>query len=332
VTFDVLSANPEATARAYDVAATPRADLRAVRAAISRSDAVLSGGGGLFQNATSTRSLLYYTGILRSAIRAEKRSMIFAQSIGPLDFIGRAIVRVACRGLGAATVRDERSRVLLHELLPNASVTLCGDPVFLYDPPATGADLAVEGLDAEGGPLVVVAVRKSANFAGVTSAVARAVDRLAERYGARVAFLPLGGAEDADASSRIIRSAKSSPALLPEHDLDGVAAIIARAHAVIGMRLHALILAARLGVPFLAIPYDPKVSALCADLAYPLQPLIDPGAEPPPAGRIESLVDQLWSSHEALASHLRDATASMRVRAERNFDVLDALLQGATVL
>jgi len=297
-----------------------------VRAAIVRADAVLSGGGGLFQNATSTRSLLYYAGIVRTAIRAGKKTMIFAQSIGPLDFIGRAIVRVACRGIGAATVRDERSRTLLTQLLSNVTVERTADPVFLYDPMPAG-DLAAEGLGNESGPLLVVSVRSSANFSAVARTVANAVDILAERYGARAAFLPLGGASDAEAATRVIRMARSSPVLLPAHDLAGAAAVIGRARAVIGMRLHALILAARLGVPFLAIPYDPKVSALCEDLGYPLPPLVDPAAEPPSKEQIESALDVFWSSREELARHLHHAMSETRARAERNFAVLDALIE-----
>jgi polysaccharide pyruvyl transferase CsaB len=324
----VLSADPNGTSRTYGVEATPRADVRAVRAAILRTDCVLSGGGGLFQNSTSTRSLLYYTGIVRSAIRSGKKTMIFAQSIGPLDFIGRAIVRVACRGVGAATVRDERSRTLLQQAIPHLAVERTADPVFLYDPPPAG-DLAVEGLGDASKPLVVACIRMSANFSAVSRTVASTVDLLAERFGARTAFLPLGGARDADAATRVIRMAKSSPVLLPEHDLAGAAAIISRARAVIGMRLHALILAARLGIPFLAIPYDPKVSALCEDLGYPLPPLVDPAAEAPSRERIEASVGRVWSSRDELATMLLDAAARMRARAERNFDVLDALLQGA---
>jgi polysaccharide pyruvyl transferase CsaB len=323
--LDVLSADPPATAKTYNVDATPRADLRAVRNAIARADVVLSGGGGLFQNATSTRSLLYYAGVVRNAIGAGKKTMIFAQSIGPLDFVGRAIVRVACRGVRAATVRDERSRKLLTQLLPSVAVERTADPVFLYDPVPAG-DLATEGLGNDSEPLVVVSVRSSANFVAIARTVANAVDFLSERYGARAAFLPLGGPNDADAATRVIRLARSSPVLLPAHDLAGAAAIIARARAVIGMRLHALILAARLGVPFLAIPYDPKIWALCEDLAYPLPPLIDPAAEPPSSARVESELDVFWADHDKLTQHLQRALSEIRAHAERNFEVLDGLV------
>ena len=116
--LEVLSATPQATAEHHRVATTPRWDWRAIRAAIVRADVVLSGGGGLLQNATSLRSLLYYAGILREAIRARRKTMVFAQSVGPLDFWGRLLVRRFCKGLDRATLRDERSVRLFRELVP----------------------------------------------------------------------------------------------------------------------------------------------------------------------------------------------------------------------
>ncbi|HEY4433604.1 MAG TPA: polysaccharide pyruvyl transferase family protein, partial [Candidatus Cybelea sp.] len=83
--IEVLSATPQRTESALRIEATPRWEWRAVRGSIRRADVVLSGGGGLLQNQTSLRSLLYYASILREAVRAGRKAMIFAQSIGPLD-------------------------------------------------------------------------------------------------------------------------------------------------------------------------------------------------------------------------------------------------------
>ncbi len=160
VALEVLSATPRTTAARYGVAATPRWDWRAVRAAVGRADVVLSGGGGLLQNATSLRSLLYYAGIVREAARKRHKTMVFAQSIGPLDFWGRLIVGQFCKGLDRATVRDERSRALLQSILPETPVERTADPVFLYDLPEGGVDLAAEGLGPESGPYAVVSVRR----------------------------------------------------------------------------------------------------------------------------------------------------------------------------
>jgi polysaccharide pyruvyl transferase CsaB len=323
-TIDVLSADPAGTAARLNVESTPRMDLGAVRRAIDRADVVLSGGGGLLQNATSLRSLLYYAGIVRTATRARKRTMIFAQSVGPLDLFGRAVVRACCGGVAAATVRDDRSRRLLASLLPNVRVEQTADPVFLFEPQGVPLDLAAEGLDGPG-PLVVVSVRRWQHNEATTGLIAAAVDRLADEHGAQVAFLPLGGPPDADVSTGVIRRAKSAPLLLPAMTLGQAAQVIGRAALVIGMRLHALIIAARLGVPFTAVPYDPKVSGLLEDLRYPLPPLFTPG-ERVGAKDVAARIDDAWSRRDELVAHLRSVAPEVEQRALRNFDVLDEVV------
>jgi polysaccharide pyruvyl transferase CsaB len=324
IAIDVLSATPQETARAYQVDATPRWSMRDVRDAISRADVVLSGGGGLLQTATSARSVVYYAGILREAIRQRRRAMIFAQSVGPLDLLGRFVVRSFCRGTDRATVRDVRSLRLLQSLLPQTPVEQTADPVFLYNLPDEEVDLSSEGLGSE--PYAIVSVRKISNLRDGQHTIAHAVDRLARTHGVRVAFLPFGGVGDAEVSTEIIRLCKSAPMLLPECSLARAAAILRGARVVIGMRLHALILAARFAVPFLAIPYDPKVAALCEDLDYPLDPLWTPSKPAPSDPAVDALVDRLMSQHDAVAAELRGKVDQIRAAAARNFDVLGELL------
>lgn len=324
-TIDVLSASPDQTAHTYGVEATPRWNMRSVRESIARADVVLSGGGGLLQTATSARSVVYYAGILREAVRKKRKAMIFAQSIGPLDVFGKMVVRNFCRGVDRATVRDARSARLLHALLPKTPVEQTADPVFLYDLPVEELDLSREGLGGE--PYAIVSVRKITTLRDGQHAIARAIDRLSSKHGVRVAFLPLGGASDAEVSTNIIRLCASAPMLLPECSLERAAAILRGARVVIGMRLHALILAARFAVPFLAIPYDPKVAALCEDLAYPLEPLWVPGRLAPSDPALDALVDRLMSQRDALSEHLRGRVAEIRTAAARNFDVLGELLR-----
>jgi polysaccharide pyruvyl transferase CsaB len=316
--LEVLSATPRTTAAAYGIEATPRWDWRAVCAAIARADVVLSGGGGLLQNGTSLRSLLYYATIIREAARARRKTMIFAQSIGPLDLWGRLVVRYCCKGLDRATVRDEHSRRTLQELVPRTPVERTADPVFLYDLPDDAGDLAAEGLGPESGAYAVVSARKATGFREGVAVMARAVDRLAQRHGIRSAFLPLGGASDAAISTDVIRACASNPVLLPDCPLAKAASIIRGARVVVGMRLHALVLAARYAVPFLAMAYDPKVSSLCDDLSYPLESLAD--------AAVDELVDRLVEQRAAISTHLQQQREVVQAAAARNFDVLGELI------
>ncbi len=326
--IDVLSAKPEITAHELRVDATPRWDSKAVRSAIERADVVLSGGGGLLQNATSLRSLIYYTGIIRAAVRAGRMTMIFAQSIGPLDFWGRTVVRETCKGIAGATVRDDKSKALLGSLLPEVRVERTADPAFLFEAAQEAVDLSAEGLGPQSEPFAIVSVRKATGVKERIDLLARAVDRLSEAHGLRVAFLPLGGASDAEVSTMVIRKCWRPAVLLPEASLARAANIIRGARVVIGMRLHSLILAARQGVPFLAIPYDPKVTAFCSDLAYPLPPLfsLETPEPKPPAGAIDAAVDELCTRHDALREYLVAAREPLERLAMRNFEVLDELI------
>ena len=79
-----LSNDPELTRRQYGLEAIPRFRVWKVFSALRRCDALLSGGGSLLQDTTSTRSLLYYLTVIRCAHRLGKPVMLYANGIGPV--------------------------------------------------------------------------------------------------------------------------------------------------------------------------------------------------------------------------------------------------------
>ncbi len=108
-----------------------------------------------------------------------------------------------------------------------------------------------------------------------------------------------------------------------EKGLMPLLANIAACDLMIGMRLHALILAAAAGVPSVALSYDPKVDAFMqgsgqGDAVYDL------GQSDPDV--LQSLLRRVWAERAERGVLLRAALPSLRARAARNVDVALALL------
>lgn len=114
ISVSALSSNPSKTAKVYGVDAYKYKKFNEIYNAISNTDILISGGGSLLQNTTSTGSLLYYLGIIFLAKLLGKKVIIFAQGIGPIKgnfykFLTSTILKMT----DLVTVRDRDSQNLL---------------------------------------------------------------------------------------------------------------------------------------------------------------------------------------------------------------------------
>ncbi|TDE86347.1 polysaccharide pyruvyl transferase CsaB [Deinococcus sp. S9] len=282
----LLSHTPAETARAYGCESAARMNPAALLGALARSQVLLSGGGGLLQDKTSARTLQYYLGVIRLARRLGRRVVIFNQSIGPLSEAGGRRVAAALRGL-RVIVRDRGSLDTLRAL--GIEGELGGDPALLLSP--------TPGLDQDT-QRVIVAPRGD-----VTDATERlkTVTAHLRAQGRRVTALALMPEQD-DPAARSLGADEVLSTRDPQAALDAIAA----AGFVVGVRLHAVILAAAAGVPFAGVSYDPKVQGFCADAGAPACP---------------TAFDPTDLSQQALARTAPDwaAVAEMQARAARSF-------------
>ncbi len=110
VSVTVLSNDPELTRKQYGMDAIPRFRMWRVFCALRRSDVLLSGGGSLLQDTTSTRSLMYYLSVIRCADFLGKPVMLYANGIGPVRKPAnrRRVKRVVERA-ALVTLRDHSS-------------------------------------------------------------------------------------------------------------------------------------------------------------------------------------------------------------------------------
>lgn len=248
----LLSNTPEASAALYGCESAQRMQPRALLGALLRSQVVLSGGGGLLQDKTSARTLTYYLSVIRLARFLGKRVVVFNQSVGPLSPSGGRQVAGALRGV-QVIVRDQTSLDTLRALGIHGE--LGGDPALLLEPaPGLGRNPH----------RVIIAPRGD-----VTDATERlqTVTRTLQAEGRQVTALSFMPDHD-DAAAHALGADEVISTRDPQLALD----TIAQSGYVIGVRLHAIILAAAAGTPFSAVAYDPKVQGFADDAGAPTHP------------------------------------------------------------
>ncbi len=188
--FAVLSADTVWTEATHGVRSAARASASGVHKALSEADLVLSGGGSLFQDVTSLRSVLYYAAVLLWARRLGKRYMLFAQGVGPLRRrVARLMVRHVARHAAAITVRDPASRELLLKLGVDREIHLAADPAALLgnDEPETPD----EGENRRA--YVGIAPRP---WKGSSAEMLAEAARLFDERGATIVWIPMQPAQD----------------------------------------------------------------------------------------------------------------------------------------
>ena len=131
----VLSKNPSETEQVYKINAVNRFKPIEIIKAIKGCDLFISGGGSLLQDVTSTRSILYYLGLMRIAKFFRKPVMVYANGIGPINRrINRLWTKNILNKVDFITLRDENSRIFLEELeVTNKRIKVTADPVFTLE-------------------------------------------------------------------------------------------------------------------------------------------------------------------------------------------------------
>lgn len=269
----VLSGNPEETRRTYGWAAWPRKDLKAVQEAISECDALVFPGGSLFQDVTSTRSVLYYHHLVKSAKKAGKKVLLLGQGVGPVNgLIGKRFTRDAFERADAIAVRDPASARALLQLGVKRKIHETGDSAFLLGkPPAQTDDQAFKVGDMR----AVGVAPRPVDGADRKKLVQLFGDVCRGLYARRVmpTLIELDREEDGPFIEEIekviggkvptIRRC-ATPVQLQQR--------LARIDSILAVRLHAGILATTVDVPPFMIGYDPKVVALGQALGVPFIP------------------------------------------------------------
>ena len=322
-----LSGNPSETRRAHGIGAADRYRPTALLPAIARCDLFLSGGGSLLQDVTSAHGIFYYLGVVKMAQMLGKKTMFIAQGIGPLNLSrSRKIVAAVANKMDAVTVRDPASAVLLREIgVTHPPIEVTADPALLLSP--SGSPLHLNGGGGRGASFGV-ALRPWHGQGEIGAQVADACFQSLSRQ--KPLLLPMQTTSDRPVAEQfaekwlLSEGAPNDAALCSTTDgLPPLLSIIAGCDMMVGMRLHALILAAAAGVPSVALSYDPKVAAFMqasgqGDAVYDLNA--------PSLDTLTELLARVWAERSARTAALQAALPGLRAQAARSIVIARGLL------
>jgi len=291
IRITLVSGRPDADRDFFDASTVPRglAGIPALLRAAMGSDLVLCGGGGLFQDDTSLVKMPYWAARLALVRCVCANIHGYSLGVGPLRWASsRLAARFAFGCMRGVSARDDYA-VELAQRLTAKVVRRVPDPA-LGLPPASDeqarAVLAEAGVPDQGVPIVGVAVRrwfhhrstivphKYAVRLGLRKAAGRescdkfttlmagVLDRLAERHGAHVLFMPTYNvSHEADdlVSMEVLRKMRSGRGGVSRiSDPRLYKAVCGRLAVMLGGRMHPTIFAAAMGTPVIGLSYNSK--------------------------------------------------------------------------
>ncbi len=256
--FKVLSYNAKKTEQTHGVGAVSRGKNFGVVKQILNSDAIVVGGGSILQDITSSKSLFYYSGILLLSKIFRKQIYLLGNGFGPIT--------------------RRHNRFFLKRFIPHIDGVIARDRASYEAYLAYGCKRLYSGVDCVFGlnlaefvvdnnvpsePYVAIALRPWCGVERVMRALEVLIPAL-NASGYKVKLVPMKGPDDADQMRALCEIGDGTT--MVKNDLPDIVQAIAGAHLLIGMRLHALILAAVMATPFVAISYDPKIESFMQQL------------------------------------------------------------------
>lgn len=328
IQITALSNNPAKTSAEYGINAVNRINIKSIAAAIRDCDLLMSGGGSLLQDMTSTRSLLYYLFIIRIGLLYNKKIMLYANGIGPINSSGNSKrVKKVIDNVNLITLREGDSLKLLKTMgvqKPNIIVT--ADPV-LTTMPAEKAEVDVI-FEKEGIPLdskfIGVNIRKWKLSKDLEAQLAASLEYIYGKYKLLPVFIPMNQSDTEIMVKTAERMNIPYRILSKTYTPEELIGIMGRMELVIAMRLHTLIYASITATQMIGLIYDPKIKGYLDYIGQNSAGSVENISN----GIINMRVDEIMQDYMENKSRLENTMKAMKEKARKNAALAYELMKG----
>lgn len=326
----VVSENPPETSSRFRVHAVPRNSLVRRMVAISRSDGLLFGGGGLLKEPGSNPHGM--VAVLLDLLIAQilgKPTLVYGVGTGEVRKDSIPLLRLALSQSDMVVLRDSGSiEAAISWGVSPERLRLSADVLFnrairpsSVGPQGGDSGRAIRiGLSLAANDLVWLDQLRPGRRSDWVDALIVGLEAVCRSGRVQVELLSLqggGGLTDEELLAEIARRLERSGISSAIRDISGRGAdeaelIIRDLDLIVGMRFHALVIACIVGTPFVALGFDRKIGALARDLDLEGRLLDLQTADPQ---SLTGVICRDLAQTERLSAELAARVASLQARA-----------------
>ena len=322
IRITVLSKNPKETKEIYGVDSVYRFNIFKVIDVIRNSKLLISGGGSLIQDSTSSRSLHYYLNIIKIALKHGIKTYVYANGVGPINKErNQKLTKEILNKVDLITLREQDSKeVLTHIGIDTSPMYVTSDPAVSIEPGSfetLGKIFEKENIPT--GEYAVISLRDWKSNAYKESVI-QLSKYLKEQYALNCIFVPMQYQKDYNICSEC---SKYGYVLKNPHNFLEIMTIAAHSKIVVGMRLHMLMYGANACVPVIGLAYDPKIKAYLSYLDQDC--MVD--SEQCSFEELKSMVDSIMENHAQIKDKLTKRVSELKSLQQSNAEYAIKLLE-----
>lgn len=322
----IISGTPQETKKRFNVKAVNKYNIFSLILALFGCDLLILGGGTLIQDITSTKSLLYYLGIIRISKLLRKKVMLYANGFNSLtSFKNSEKTRDVLNEVDIITLRDDASLKELENIgVTQPEIRVTADPAFLLTPDEEGREILSNYGIPEDKQLLCVSVRKTKTLPqDFEEKMALFCDYAAEKYGLFPVFMPIEKRSDYGICASIKNKMRNRSVVVgTSYKVSSSLSIMKQMHICVGMSIYSLIYSAICNVPMIGI-YEAKDLGLWEymhgeDFIVEIENIDEEC--------LKKHLDKIFMDYESIKSNLKFNVRILRGKARENRELMESLL------